>query len=675
MRMMTGLRKQSLSNFLRQAAVIVSIGAALTQFTRFLFIAISRIAYPFSLEWMEGGSLVQVSRILNGKLIYVRPSFDFIPQIYPPVYFYVSALVSKILGNSFLPLRFVSIVATLGTILLIYILVHEQTGSKLGGILASGLFCATYELSGYWFDLARVDSLALAFLLLAVYLLLKDTRSTSIFGGIFLALSCFTKQTMLIVAVFFLIYCVFPLRKNNLIFIGTAFVGFIGGILLLDWLHGGWYSYYIFHLPGRHRIIPNFLNLIPSTNDIFFEEMIKPVFFALMIGLLYLLIFPGKANSTETQAADSTWSKRAVWALLFVAGLSALGSIGFLVSLPSDRGGIIGSYSLARLLLIAGQAFIGILVLALAIKFLRDTSWLDRIAYLLFGKPQTTPRLLVGCIILVFLSAIILARAAPTALNNLSTTYLQRLLPYLIEPLVLLIGMGFAWRFLWPSTRLESWFYLLLILGLIATSWLGRLNPGGYTNAFMPADAGIAILFGLGIGQMSKRISTNTASFANILSAFLLLLSGAQLIVLLSPPMTQIPTQADKEAGLQLVDRIKACPGKVYIPFHTYLAELAGKDGYAGVVEMGELRGNFGGRADPLWDEVLSQLQLSLDTHTFGAVIQDNQVFKDAISSSYVETGRVFENDLVFWPVAGRKVRPETIYVPVGAGNCLSTAE
>jgi hypothetical protein len=675
MRTITDLRERNLSDFLRQAAVVVSIGAALIQFARFLFIALSRIAYPFSLEWMEGGSLVQVSRILNGKLIYVRPSFDFIPQIYPPLYFYVSALVSKILGNSFLPLRFVSILATLGTILLIFVLVYEQTGSKLGGILASGLFCATYELSGYWFDLARVDSLALVLLLLAAYLLLKNTRSASIFGGILLALSCFTKQTMLIVAVFFLIYCIFPLRKNNLIFIGTALISFIGGILLLDRLHGGWYSYYIFHLPGRHRIIPNFLNLISSTNDIFFEEMVKPVFFALTIGLLYLLIFPGKADSTEGQAAGSTWSKRVVWALIFVVGLSALSSIGFLVSLPSDSGGIIGSYSLARLLLIAGQAFIGLLVLTLAIKLLRDASWLDKVARLLFGKPQTIPRLLVGCIILIFLSAIVLARTAPAVLSNLSAAYLQRLLPYLIEPLVLLIVVGFAWRFLWPSTRLEPWFYLLLSLGLIATSWLGRLNPGGYNNAFMPADAGIALLFGLGIGWLLKRISINKTAFANILSAFLLLLSSTQLIVLLSPPMAQIPTQADKEAGLQLVDRIKACPGNVYIPFHTYLAELAGKDGYAGVVEMGELRGNFGGKADPLWDEVLSQIQLSLDAHTFAAVIQDNQVFRDAISSSYVETGQVFDNDLVFWPVAGRKVRPETVYVPVGVGNCLSTGK
>jgi hypothetical protein len=467
----------------------------------------------------------------------------------------------------------------------------------------------------------------------------------------------------------------FPLRKNNLIFIGTAFISFIGGISLLDWIHGGWYSYYIFHLPGRHRIIPNFLNLISSTNEIFFEEMAKPVFFALIIGLLYLLIFPGKANSTEGQAASATWSKRAVWALIFVVGLSALGSIGFLVSLPSDSGGIIGSYSLARLLLIAGQAFIGLLALALAIKLLRDASWLDKITHMLFGKPRTIPRLLVGCIILIFSLAIILARATPAVLNNLSTAYLQRLLPYLIEPLVLLIVMGFAWRFLWSSTRLEPWFYLLLNLGLIATSWLGRLNPGGYNNAFMPADAGIALLFGLGIGWLLKRISINKTVFASILSVLLLLLSSAQLIVLLSPPMAQIPTQADKEAGLQLVDRIKACPGNVYVPFHTYLAELAGKDGYAGVVEMGELRGNFGGKADPLWDEVLSQIQLSLDTHTFAAVIQDNQVFRDAISSSYVETGQVFDNDLVFWPVAGRKVRPETVYVPVGVGNCLSTGK
>ena len=181
------LRKQSPIGFLRYVTVFVSVAAALTQLARFLFISLSRIVFPFTLEWMEGGSFVQVSRILAGQSIYMRPSFEFIPQIYPPVYFYLSALVSTLLGNSFLSLRLVSILSTLGILYLIFILVRQGSGSTLAGILASGLFCATYQLSGHWFDIARVDSLALALLLLSIYLLFKNKLISSLLGGIFLA--------------------------------------------------------------------------------------------------------------------------------------------------------------------------------------------------------------------------------------------------------------------------------------------------------------------------------------------------------------------------------------------------------------------------------------------------------------------------------------------------------
>jgi len=663
------IQTQNPLEILRQFALFVSVGAALIQFGRFLFIALSRITYPFTLEWMEGGSFVQVSRILARQPLYVRPSFEFIPQIYPPVYFYISALVDTLLGNGFLSLRLVSIISTLGILYLIFILVRQQTKSHLAGILAAGLFCGTYQLSGYWFDIARVDSLALAFLLLSVFLLLKDKPTASLLGGIFLALSCFTKQTMLIVAVVLAIYCILPPRRNNIIFIGTALLGYLGGTLLLDWLHEGWYSYYIFHLPGRHRFIPKVANLLSSTNEIFFTEIVKPILFAASIGMLYLLIFPDRKGLLEDKPVNSAWQKRTAWVLVLIAGLLAIGSLFYLASLPSDTGGLIGGYSLARLLLMTGPVLVGILVFVLAIRMIKDPSWLERVVSLIYGKVETVPRLVLGIVFGATALVIIPARIQPDIYTVLSTAYLQRLAPYLVGPIVLLALLIISWRFLWPSTHREPWFFLILGSGLIAVSWLGRLNPGGYYNVFLPAHAGISILFGLGIGTLYKNDSSTGKSLMGVL---ILLLSGVQLVTLLSPPAVQIPTQADRQAGQKLVERIAACPGNVYVPFHTYLAELAGKDGYAGVVEMGELRGSFGGRPDPLWDEVLNQIQVKLDAQTFEAVIQDNQVFRDAMSPNYVESGKVFQNELVFWQITGRKIRPEIIYQPKNVESCLN---
>ena len=667
------LRKQNPIDLLRNVAVFISIAATLTQFARFLFISLSRIAYPFTLEWMEGGSFVQVSRILAGQPIYVRPSFEFIPQIYPPVYFYLSALVDKFLGNGFLSLRLVSILSTFGILYLIFILVRQRSESTVAGILASGLFCGTYQLSGYWLDIARVDSLALALLLLSVYLLLKDNPTSSLLGGIFLALSCFTKQTMLIVAGVLAIYCLLPPRRNNILYIGTALLSFAGGVLLLDWLHEGWYTYYIFHLPGRHRIIPNTISLINSTNEIFFDEMMKPISFAVIISLLYLFIFPGRAGSPDEDSVSSTWLQKAVWTLVLVTGLLAIGSLLFLASLPSDTGGgVIAGYSPARLLLMAGPTLLGILVIALAIKIGRDSSWLERIASIIYGKVETVPRFMLGCILVIASLIIIPARFQADIYTGLSTAHLQRLAPYLVGPIVLLIVLVLSWRLIRPAMYREAWFFLIFCGGLIAVSWLGRLNPGGYYNVFMPAYAGISILFGLGIGIILKK-PTSKKSFmrTSMVGTLALFLSGGQLFILLSFPMPQIPTQDDLEGGLALVKQIQACPGNVYVPFHTYMAELAGKDGYAGVVEMGELRGSFGGKADPLWDEVLNQIQSAFDAQAFAAIVQDNQVFRDAMPPNYIESGTVFQNDFVFWPVTGRKIRPEIIYTPINSEGCL----
>ncbi len=682
MRIVSGARTKNPFARLQSLAIIIAVGAALTHFARFLFISFSRMAFPFSLEWMEGGSYIQVSRILAGQPLYVRPSFDFIPQIYPPVYFYFSALVSKVLENDFLPLRLVSITATLGILLLIFNLVHKQTGSKLGGLLAGGFFCATYELTGHWFDLARVDSLALAFLLLSACFLLEDKPTASILGGIFLALSCFTKQTMLITAGVFMIYCLFPLRKNNLIFIGTATLGFLGGTLALDWLHEGWYFYYIFHLPGRHNVLPNIITLITSTNEVLFTEVAKPTFIATAIGLMYLLLYPGKKGASGSDSSpngdslDPACSGRAVWTLVFVVGFWAFYSVWYLANLPSGaERGVLGPYSLARLLLMAVPTFTGFLAIILAIKMRKTPSWMGHLAYRLFGHVYTIPRFLMGSAFMVVSLIVILANIQPGFYDSLSAAHLQRLLPYLIGPGILMIVMAALWRFFWPSQRVETWFYLLLSFGLIANSWLGRLNPGGYSNVFMPAYAGLAILFGLGIGHISEKSPGNISRGINIFSTVLFFLAGIQFIVLLSPSTSQIPTRDDREAGQELVNRIRACSGEVYIPFHTYLAKLAGKHGYAGVVEMGELRGSFGGKADPLWDEVLDQIQKSLAANQFTAIIQDNQAFRDVMASNYIEAGQVFDNDLVFWPVTGRKIRPENIYIPVGEGGCLLTVK
>jgi 4-amino-4-deoxy-L-arabinose transferase-like glycosyltransferase len=165
------------------AAPIIFIGM-------YLVFEILRIWYPFELEWMEGAMVDHVMRILKGELLYVEPSLEFIPCIYSPLYFYLAAIVSKVIGLGFLSLRLTSVLASIGTLIVLFRLVYKETSNVLAALLTSGLFATTYKISGAWFDIGRVDSLFFLFLVCAIFLVrFKPTTQHYVLAGIFIFLS------------------------------------------------------------------------------------------------------------------------------------------------------------------------------------------------------------------------------------------------------------------------------------------------------------------------------------------------------------------------------------------------------------------------------------------------------------------------------------------------------
>ena len=73
--------------------------AGLVAIVAYLFVALSRLDYPFALEWLEGNSLVEVHRILAGQPLYPAPTAGYVPDGYPPLYFAVSAAAARVLGR------------------------------------------------------------------------------------------------------------------------------------------------------------------------------------------------------------------------------------------------------------------------------------------------------------------------------------------------------------------------------------------------------------------------------------------------------------------------------------------------------------------------------------------------------------------------------------------------
>ena len=229
----------------------ISIFAGFSYIILFFFLSIPRLFYPYELEWMEGAILEHAIRIFDGKQLYVQPSIEFVNWLYQPFYYFVSAAVMKFVGVGFFAGRFVSYCTTLMSAGLIFFLVRKISSEKyLAPFIAISLLFASYNATGYSFDIARIDAL-LVFLILGATACLIFSRSafSIICGAVLISLAFFTKQQ----AILYIFPCGLWLfmrdRKGFTLFsISTAL--FIGaGIVFLVSQNGMWYQYYVFDVP------------------------------------------------------------------------------------------------------------------------------------------------------------------------------------------------------------------------------------------------------------------------------------------------------------------------------------------------------------------------------------------------------------------------------------------
>ncbi|MBN1264359.1 MAG: glycosyltransferase family 39 protein [Anaerolineales bacterium] len=250
----------------------------------FLGTALARLTYPYELEWMEGAMVDGVLRLLEGKQLYVQPSIEYIPFIYPPLYFYLSAAVSLLISPGFLPMRLVSILSTLGTLILVHRITSRETNSCGWGLAAAGLYAATYAQVDAWFDISRVDPLAILLLLGAVYLIrFHNSIPAGISAGLLLSLAFLTKQASLVAAMPLLLYWFLQKRSPTRWSLPLTFLGIsAAGLLLFSILTDGWFFYYTFSLPGQHPILPEMLCR-------FWIDLLKPMAIAAMLSLLFIL--------------------------------------------------------------------------------------------------------------------------------------------------------------------------------------------------------------------------------------------------------------------------------------------------------------------------------------------------------------------------------------------------
>jgi len=257
--------------------------------------ALARLSYPFELEWMEGGVLAGVQRLLHGQPLYAAPSLDYIPFDYTPLYLWVAALPARLLGESFAALRLTSFAASLGVFALLASIVRREGGSAAAAFLAVGLFAATYRLAGAWLDVARPDTLFLLLVLAALraYRMRDPARGGALAGALF-ALAFLAKQTALLIALPVVLHALIAERRRFAALAGAMLALIGGSTLLLDRASGGWYRYYVFGVALGHRVDPSLLLRF------WIGDLARPLAIAAVIGAAALVRpAPGAATGTR----------------------------------------------------------------------------------------------------------------------------------------------------------------------------------------------------------------------------------------------------------------------------------------------------------------------------------------------------------------------------------------
>ncbi|MEC8379122.1 MAG: glycosyltransferase family 87 protein [Myxococcota bacterium] len=212
-----------------------------------------RVLYPYDLEWMEGGMLIHGLRVMNGEGIYVQPSSDFIPFIYPPFYSWILGIAGWMGHLDYAMGRSISLVTTLiaGAAL---IRSMRFEGASWGMSFASAaIFLSLYNETGSFYDLVRADGCLIALL---SWSMLSVRQNKPILGGLLLWVAFLTKHNAAIFGVPALWWLWTTKRRSSAIrFSVSSIVPALISIVLLQWHTNGYFLTYLLGVPAKHPFV------------------------------------------------------------------------------------------------------------------------------------------------------------------------------------------------------------------------------------------------------------------------------------------------------------------------------------------------------------------------------------------------------------------------------------
>ena len=214
---------------------------------------VARLGYGFDLEWMEGGMLVHVDRLRTGQGLYVEPSADFVPYIYPPLYPWVLSLFGE---PGYFSGRLLSVVGTLAAMAASVYALRQERMSWAVAVTPALLYATCYEDSGAFFDLVRSDALALGLAAWAMVLVRKGSGWAPLLGGVLLCLAFMAKHNYAALGLPMAIWLwVFHGRKQSLRFVAICAGSALAWVGWMHWSTEGLFLTYLLQVPSVHPMV------------------------------------------------------------------------------------------------------------------------------------------------------------------------------------------------------------------------------------------------------------------------------------------------------------------------------------------------------------------------------------------------------------------------------------
>ena len=227
----------------------------------------ARLAYPYDLEWMEGGMLAHAWRVQQGLPLYDAPSAEWVPYVYPPLYSWLLAAVGSLVGLNYETGRGLSLLATAAAALAAGWIAARGRGVRpdaIAGALAAVTFLGTWRASGAFFDMVRPDALfvALTGWALALPVLTGAGIGAPIASGLLLTAAFAAKHNAAAFGLPLLgAYAARGGRREAGAFLAGSLLPALAFVGAMQWTTDGWFLTYLLEVPASHpqlahRVIP-----------------------------------------------------------------------------------------------------------------------------------------------------------------------------------------------------------------------------------------------------------------------------------------------------------------------------------------------------------------------------------------------------------------------------------